>query len=388
MPTPRPAPAPAPGPGESGEWAAGSGEIPRHLLKAAALRRTSWREDLVTGLCGAILIAGLFVDGWNHINLLGDSLGPFLTPWHGLLYTGFTATALWLLTRHQIRRAWSRHAIPPGYRLGLAGIALAMTALAGDAAWHTIFGEEQGITRLISPFHLILFLGAAMLATSSYRAAWAGPSPAVGLTLKAFIPILLPLTWATSMVAFFFQYASPLVAWDRPTLNAFPFESPTWDLAAITAIASILFTNLIYTTPVLLTLKRWQPPIGTFTITYALVATLNAALTELALAGVIAAALAAGLAVDLAIHHLTPTPNNPRAHRLVAITTPLVYWPTYFIILATLYHQTWHPTLWLGAIVWSTLSSYTLALVMHPTPPPPTAWPDLDDDLAEAEAAR
>src|SRR5713226_9068376 len=49
-----------------------------------------WREDLITSLLATLLVAGLFLDGWNHINLQNGALGSFFTVWHALLYTGFT----------------------------------------------------------------------------------------------------------------------------------------------------------------------------------------------------------------------------------------------------------------------------------------------------------
>lgn len=59
-----------------------------------------WREDLVTSLLSTLLVAGLFLDGWNHINLQNGALGSFFTIWHALLYAGFGATALWVVTRN------------------------------------------------------------------------------------------------------------------------------------------------------------------------------------------------------------------------------------------------------------------------------------------------
>lgn len=56
--------------------------------------RATWREDLVTSILATALVAGLFLDGWNHINLQNGALGGFFTVWHGLLYAGFTATVL------------------------------------------------------------------------------------------------------------------------------------------------------------------------------------------------------------------------------------------------------------------------------------------------------
>ena len=31
----------------------------------------------MTGWCSLLLVLGLYLDGWNHINLLDDGLGPF-----------------------------------------------------------------------------------------------------------------------------------------------------------------------------------------------------------------------------------------------------------------------------------------------------------------------
>ncbi|HEX4744821.1 MAG TPA: hypothetical protein VFW12_09160, partial [Candidatus Limnocylindria bacterium] len=59
-----------------------------------------WREDLTTSLLACLLLGGLLLDGWNHINLQNGALGGFFTIWHGLLYLGFNATALWVVTRN------------------------------------------------------------------------------------------------------------------------------------------------------------------------------------------------------------------------------------------------------------------------------------------------
>ena len=59
-----------------------------------------WREDLVFALCASTIVIGLFLDGWNHINLQNGALGSFFTPWHGVLYAGFSITATWLALRN------------------------------------------------------------------------------------------------------------------------------------------------------------------------------------------------------------------------------------------------------------------------------------------------
>src|SRR4051812_21302243 len=97
---------------------------------------------------GGLLILGLFVDGWNHLNLQQGKAGEFLTPWHGLLYAGFNACAIWAISRNPRLRAMmfpSRKAKGAGAvaarrapqigsaQVALLGLALAGAGVIGDA---------------------------------------------------------------------------------------------------------------------------------------------------------------------------------------------------------------------------------------------------------------
>ena len=345
---------------------------PRHLAGSPRNRRASWREDVMTGWCSLLLVLGLYLDGWNHINLLDDELGPFLTPWHGLLYLGFAVTAGWILTRNQRRGAWSLQAVPPGYRLALVGMGLAMVAVAGDAVWHTIYGEEQGLALLISPFHLVLFTGACLLVSSALRAAWSGPTSAAAVPgLRVFWPVALSTTLVVAMTAFFFQYVSPVVAWRRPGLAGLPAGSP---FAETVQVYGLLVHNLLFVAPVLLLLLRWQTPLGTFTVMSGTVALLLATQTELGLVGLVGAAVLGGAAADVAVTLLRPSPQRRRAARAVAVIAPAVYWTSHFALLGAGYGVRWEPEIWLGSVVWAGLSGLTLALLMWPPAVPLTAW--------------
>jgi hypothetical protein len=347
---------------------------PRHLAGTRTARRASWREDVMTGWCSLLLVLGLYLDGWNHINLLDDGLGPFLTPWHGVLYAGFAATAAWILTRNQRRGAWSLRAVPPGYRLALVGMGLAMVALAGDAVWHTLYGSEQGLARLISPFHLVLFTGACLLVGSALRAAWSGPTSARVPGLRAFWPVVLSTTLVVAMTAFFFQYVSPVVAWRRPGLAALPAGSPFAETVQVYELLGLLVHNLLFLAPVLLLLLRWQTPLGTFTVMSGTVALLLATQTELGLVGLVGAAVLGGAAADVAVHLLRPSPERRWAARAVAVTAPAVYWTSHFALLKVGYGVTWELEIWLGSVVWASLSGLSLALLMWPPAVPLTAW--------------
>jgi hypothetical protein len=347
---------------------------PRHLAGAPRARRASWREDVMTGWCSLLLVLGLYLDGWNHSNLPDDGLGPVLTTWHGVLYAGFAATAAWILTRHQRRGAWSLRAVPPGYRLALVGIGLAMVALAGDAVWHTLYGAEQGLARLTSPFHLVLFTGACLLVSSALRAAWSGPTSARVPGLRAFWPVVLSTTLVVAMTAFFFQYVSPLVAWRRPGLAALPAGSPFAETVQVYELVGLLVHNLLFLAPVLLLLLRWQTPLGTFTVMSGTVALLLATQAGLGLVGLVGAAVLGGAAADVAVDLLRPSPERRWAARAVAVIAPAVYWISHFALLRAGYGVTWELEIWLGSVVWASLSGLSLALLMWPPAVPLTAW--------------
>jgi len=305
---------------------------------------------VVTGWCSLLLVLGLYLDG---------------TPWRGVLFLGLAGTAGWILTREQRAGAWSPRAVPPGYRVGLVGVGLAMVAVAGDAVWHALAGAaepgQRDLARLVSPFHLVLFGGACLLAGSVLRAAWSGPSPARVAGLKAFWPVVLAASLVAAMTAYFFQDLSPLA-------------TPSAGTAPVDELAGLLVHNLFFIAPVLLLLLRWQTPLGTFTVMAGSVAVALAAMTGLGLVGLAGAAVLGGTAADVAVALLRPSPQRRWAARAVAVIAPAVYWTTHLALLDVGYGAGREPALWLGSVLWACLSGFTLALLMWPPAVPLTAW--------------
>lgn len=81
---------------------------------------TTMREDLITIGLATWMILGLMVDAYFHSP--DADLETFLTPWHGLFYSGFISTALWLNRITIARRRPTGNILtwaPPGYRLAL-----------------------------------------------------------------------------------------------------------------------------------------------------------------------------------------------------------------------------------------------------------------------------
>jgi hypothetical protein len=298
-----------------------------------------------------LLVLGLYLDG------------PVLTLWHVVLVVVLLATAGWILTRDQRRGAWSLRAVPAGYRVALVGLMLATVAVAGDAAWHGMFGAERGLARLVSPFHLVLFAGACLLLSSTLRAAWSGPSPARVPGLRGFGPVVLPATLLVATTAWFFQDAAPVAA-----------GLPAAGTAQLDGLLGLLVYNLLFVAPMLLLLLRWQTPLGTFTVMTGSVAVALATQTGLGLVGLAGAAVLGAAAADVAVTLLRPSPQRRWAARAVAVIAPAVWWTSHFALLGVGYGATPEPALWFGSVVWACLSGLTLALLMWPPAVPLTAW--------------
>jgi hypothetical protein len=118
------------------------------------------RENITAALLGAVLVGGVYSDGWAHLNIGG--MDSFFTPWHGVLYGGFALLTLWLAWMAWRRRdrsdRWADR-VPTGYGWGLVGVAVFAVGGLLDMVWHTIFGIEAGIDALVSPTHLLLLTG-------------------------------------------------------------------------------------------------------------------------------------------------------------------------------------------------------------------------------------
>lgn len=76
----------------------------------------SQRDQLLAALFGLWMIVGLFIDGWAHDNQKPES---FFTPWHGVLYSGFTVAAVFAVHR-AVRgrgsgRSWREVTGPPSF---------------------------------------------------------------------------------------------------------------------------------------------------------------------------------------------------------------------------------------------------------------------------------
>ncbi len=351
-----------------------------------------WREDLVFALCASTVVIGLFLDGWNHINLQNGALGSFFTPWHGVLYAGFSVTATWLALRnlHLVRPAIEARGqyhtyfgIPLRYPFAVFGVLIATLGLVGDAIWHTVFGEEKGVARVIAPFHLVLFSGAALLLAAPIRSGWYAtnvyPSTA---RFRQFFPVLLSLTLVVASVAFMFQWLSAFIDWHPsltlgelpPSLASDPAVVGTVQFAGV---ARVLVTNVILVAPLLLALRRWRLPTGSITFVFTVVAAGMSTLTEFNQGWLIVAAVVGGVAGDVLLKLWAVGPERTFATRAFAASTSAVLWVAYFVVLRIAYDIRWPFDLWVGTVGVSMICSVLVSVLVLPSTRAPVSWGEM-----------
>ena len=351
-------------------------DVPQSSLGRPRLTR---REDLVTVAFSSWLLVGLFVDGWAHNN---DKPESFFTPWHGLFYSGFTATALWLWSRRR------RHGgIPAGYGLAFIGLAAFAAGGLSDMVWHLVFGVEVDLEALLSPTHLLLFVSGVLIVSSPLRAAWSDPDDDPSPSMSRFLPALLSTTIVTATVMFFFMHFSPFLT-DAMRAEPYRFaagldEGGPWlaDELRLEGMAAILITTVILLGTTLMLLRRWRVPMGSLTLLFGAVAVLDSSLWgfdmgETALAGVVG-----GFAADLLVQRLQRSASTSTLLRVVGFAVPVVLWLAYFAVLATFYSVGWSVELWLGITVMAGLAGLGLAVLMT-LPPSPSGLPAQGDRVA------
>jgi hypothetical protein len=313
------------------------------------------REEAAIAVFGTWMIIGLFIDGWAH---QADKPESFFTPWHGVLYSGFVAAVAWFAWEGRRQGTLGLPSVTePGQRLASLGLVLFIGGAVGDGLWHEIFGVEVDLEALLSPTHLLLLVGGFLMVAQPVRAAWADGSE-LAVSLRRFWPQIVTLTLATALVSFFTMYLSAFfgVADDRGSTERLQ------ELLEVEGIASVLVTNLTLMVPVLFVLRRWDPPLGTFTILFTGVGLLMSGLAGFERIELIGAPLVAGAVADVLARRVPV--------RALAALVPVVLWTTYLGVAHASYGLEWAVELVVGSIVLASVSSLLLAVFVVPAPVP------------------
>lgn len=315
---------------------------------------------------GLWMIVGLFLDGWAHSERKPDS---FFTPWHAVIYSGFAGAAGSALVQLRAQRrpgaSW-RSAVPAGYGVSLAGLAVFALGAGGDLVWHEVFGVEVDLAALLSPSHLLLMAGGLLALTGPFRTAWRAATDAP--SFSSFLPALGSLTLATGLALFFTFYLSPFARTVVPRLapaetDIHDFTTASTDgfvqLREMWTVSGILLTTVLVMVPVLLLVSRWRPPAGTLFVFFAAVALFEGAASEFSRWPLVLAVLGAGLAAELLV-------RGGVSVRVLSGMLPAALWLGYFGVVVVAYDLGWSAELWTGTVVLAVLTGLGLGLLVAP----------------------
>lgn len=231
----------------------------------ADMRNTTAREDLVTVALTTVLVVGGITDGWAHSNL-PSTLETFFTPWHGLIYAGFAGLAAWTLWLAYRVRAdaprWWRDGWPAGYRAGALGVLVFGAGGLGDMIWHETIGIEVGLNAQFSPSHLLLVIGAILLAGSPVRAWWATAEHGLRTVTG-----VAALALSTALTTILLSHSNAFLT-DAPTREFVPGNAASnggldaaGGVVALLGVDAYVFTTPIIAIPFLLAHRR-RPTLG------------------------------------------------------------------------------------------------------------------------------
>jgi hypothetical protein len=336
---------------------------PRTSATTREFPLSSVKFDWTVVLLEAWWVGGVFVDGWAHAHGKVDQ--SFFTLWHAILYTGFFVNALFFASvawrNHTKGYPWSR-SVPHGYEFAALGVGIFLVGGGLDLLWHLLFGIERSLSATLSPTHLMLALGVFLAASGPFRAAWLRPPTHRRESLVQLLPMLVSLAYVLSILTFFTQYANPIVqSWaDKQT----PQEMQEL------GVASILLTSALFMGVVLLAVRRWRLPFGSFIV----ILTINLVLTSV-LANpippvlfVAVLAIINGLLIDALNLALKPSVERVTALRLFAFLVPVVTEMIYFFAIERLHGIAWVVHLWVGSIVLAGVVGLLLSYLLVPLP--------------------
>jgi hypothetical protein len=327
--------------------------------------QASIRFDWTMTILAAVFLGGLYLDGWAHTHGRVDD--TFFTPWHAVLYGGWLACTAFLIGAWTRGRAWGRgwrEALPAGYGLSLLGGAAWLVAGPADLVWHQVFGFEVSVEALMSPAHLALVLGAALVLSGPLRSAW-GRADLERQSWTRRLPMLLSLTFVLSQITFFLQIGHPIAnLWGRGTARPERFAN----LIQEAGITGILLASIVLVGAVLLLLHRGGAPAGALTVMLGLNAVAMGFLYgrgPYPLAPVLAFVIA-GVLGDLLRAMLRPGAARPVAWRWFAFAVPVVLHLLYFASLALTAGLWWTVHLWLGTVLFTGVAGWLLSYLVLP----------------------
>ena len=310
--------------------------------------------------------AGVFVDGWAHTHIL-NQIDTFFTPWHALFYGGFILSSgvlfIELIKNHKNGYPWLR-ALPREYFFALGGVVIFGIGGVADLIWHTVFGIEAGLDALLSPSHMMLAFGGAVMSSAPFHAIYYRDTN-VHRILKLPVVISFSLFFMvfTFMMQFFHPFYLPLWMSNLPDVNI--MSELQYMFHQELGIANAIIYTGIFMGLLLSTIRSWKFPFGSFT----LILGMNALGMTLMVGGFyqfILTGFIAGFLVDIIYKKLF---HNLREHHVIRIfgfLVPVAIFGAYVFTVLTTNDTWWSIHLVAGYIVISGIAGMLMTYLVVP----------------------
>jgi len=294
----------------------------------------------VLGAC-AWLVCGGFLDGWAHRHFA--TLDPFFTPWHGIMYSGFAASAALIVGRFLLERS-----IPEAYRLSLIGCAMFAVGGVADMTWHLAFGIERQLAAVLSPSHLLLIVSTGLVITGPLRSALERPGRrAPVIAVLAGTLVLAYLTLTTELAQ---PYLDRLAA--TPTRVRMPY-----DQAVQIGLFGVMLQSAFLIVLLLKLRERFQLPFGTLTVMVGVQGLMLGLQTNLDF--MVLVAVLGGLAGDVWLRLL------PSRTHIIAFAIPATIYAVYILSLQVVYGTWWEIHSLTGIVVVAGITGWAISFLLE-----------------------
>ena len=300
--------------------------------------------DWLAVLLAGWLSAGLTLDLWAHHHR-ATTQESILTPWHAVLYLGFIASSVWLIA------AWRRRELPNGYGLSLVGSAIFATGGTFDLLWHTLLGVELEIEAAVSPPHLLLVAGGALILSGPLRAAWlrSGTRPQLFTFMPTVLSLAFTLALLWSLTEYVNAFTNPWASIPQRLKAEIGFGPIPDSVLHALGLAGVIVQSLLVVGATLVLVMRWRLPPGSLTLAFT-TATVLLSFSHDRYEFIVTAFIA-GLFADLLVDNMRPELERPGWLRSYALLVPAILFTVYFLTIEGVGGRVWWSmSLTVGAI--------------------------------------
>lgn len=356
--------------------------IERLRGKGSTLTRA--RFDALLSVLSVWWVVGLYIDGRGH---LAGGHWNFFTPEHAVFYATFPlfGTMIFLLFASNLAETretvW---AIPNEYLYSLVGTALFGIGGVIDLYWHQALLASSNAWVIFSPPHLLLLVSGGLIVSGPLQSRWQyteiGPDTG---RWWMYLPVLLAASAILLVAVFGTTFVNPFVnplaaVADSSHLRA-PVSSiqPSFHLTQELGVLSILLQTVVLMVVILVLVRRFSLPFGSFALLFGI----NAALVSLLAnqAQFFPVIVAAGITADGLYVWAQSRLDSVNALRLFAFAVPIVLFGFYFLQISFVGTVAWGTATWTGTVVLSGIVGLTVSyFVQPPASPSLRAEPTID----------